>query len=112
MLFRQNLANPWISQSKCYFIFCSVFFNWHTYILSIQGRFELLSLSGSFTPTDSGGGTRSRSGGMSVSLAAADGRVIGGGVAGLLVAASPVQVRDAIVEPRKRKPVVYYTIDE
>ncbi|OEL23240.1 hypothetical protein BAE44_0015742 [Dichanthelium oligosanthes] len=29
---------------------------------------------------------------MSVSLAAADGRVIGGGVAGLLVAASPVQV--------------------
>lgn len=56
-----------------------------------QGRFELLSLSGSFTPTDSGG-TRNRSGGMSVSLAAADGRVIGGGVAGLLVAASPVQV--------------------
>ncbi|KAL5208019.1 hypothetical protein ABZP36_032454 [Zizania latifolia] len=47
-------------------------------------RFELLSLSGSFTPTDSGG--------MSVSLAAADGRVIGCGVAGLLVAASPVQV--------------------
>jgi hypothetical protein len=31
---------------------------------------------------------------MSVSLAAADGRVIGGGVAGLLVAASPVQVID------------------
>jgi len=60
-----------------------------------QGRFELLSLSGSFTPTDSGG-TRSRSGGMSVSLAAADGRVIGGGVAGLLVAASPVQVRERI----------------
>ena len=60
-------------------------------MISIQGRFELLSLSGSFTPTDNGG-TRDRSGGMSVSLAAADGRVIGGGVAGLLVAASPVQV--------------------
>lgn len=60
--------------------------------VTYEGRFELLSLSGSFTPTDSGGGTRSRSGGMSVSLAAADGRVIGGGVAGLLVAASPVQV--------------------
>ncbi|XP_062218046.1 AT-hook motif nuclear-localized protein 1-like [Phragmites australis] len=59
--------------------------------VAYEGRFELLSLSGSFTPTDSGG-TRSRSGGMSVSLAAADGRVIGGGVAGLLVAASPVQV--------------------
>nr|CAB3448691.1 unnamed protein product [Digitaria exilis] len=59
--------------------------------VTYEGRFELLSLSGSFTLTDSGG-TRSRSGGMSVSLAAADGRVIGGGVAGLLVAASPVQV--------------------
>ncbi|KAM0823827.1 hypothetical protein ACQ4PT_070610 [Festuca glaucescens] len=58
---------------------------------SLGGRFELLSLSGSFKPTDNGG-TRDRSGGMSVSLAAADGRVIGGGVAGLLVAASPVQV--------------------
>ena len=42
-------------------------------------------------PNDSGG-TRSRSGGMSVSLASPDGRVVGGGVAGLLVAASPVQV--------------------
>ncbi|PUZ73842.1 hypothetical protein GQ55_1G020100 [Panicum hallii var. hallii] len=60
--------------------------------VTYEGRFELLSLSGSFTPSDSGGATRSRSGGMSVSLAAADGRVIGGGVAGLLVAASPVQV--------------------
>lgn len=39
------------------------------------------------------GGTRSRSGGMSVSLASPDGRVVGGGVAGLLVAASPVQVQ-------------------
>lgn len=38
------------------------------------------------------GGMRNRSGGMSVSLASPDGRVVGGGVAGLLVAASPVQV--------------------
>lgn len=37
-------------------------------------------------------GTRSRSGGMSVSLSSPDGRVVGGGVAGLLVAAGPVQV--------------------
>ncbi|KAF8379326.1 hypothetical protein HHK36_028760 [Tetracentron sinense] len=59
--------------------------------LTYEGRFELLSLSGSFMPTESGG-TRSRSGGMSVSLASPDGRVVGGGVAGLLVAASPVQV--------------------
>lgn len=59
--------------------------------LTYEGRFEILSLSGSFMPNESGG-TRSRSGGMSVSLASPDGRVVGGGVAGLLVAASPVQV--------------------
>lgn len=61
-------------------------------LILFQGRFEILSLSGSFMPTETGG-TRSRSGGMSVSLASPDGRVVGGGVAGLLVAASPVQVR-------------------
>lgn len=38
------------------------------------------------------GGPRSRTGGLSVSLAGPDGRVLGGGVAGLLTAASPVQV--------------------
>ncbi|KAL6182055.1 hypothetical protein ACLB2K_043478 [Fragaria x ananassa] len=59
--------------------------------LTYEGRFEILSLSGSFMPNEIGG-TRSRSGGMSVSLASPDGRVVGGGVAGLLVAASPVQV--------------------
>ena len=37
-------------------------------------------------------GTRSKSGGMIVTLASPDGRVVGSGVAGLLVAASPVQV--------------------
>ncbi|KAF5734863.1 putative DNA-binding protein ESCAROLA [Tripterygium wilfordii] len=58
--------------------------------LTYEGRFEILSLSGSFMPNESGG-TRSRTGGMSVSLASPDGRVVGGGVAGLLVAASPVQ---------------------
>lgn len=59
--------------------------------LTYEGRFELLSLSGSFMPTETSG-ARSRSGGMSVSLASPDGRVVGGGVAGLLVAASPVQI--------------------
>ncbi|XP_020673039.1 AT-hook motif nuclear-localized protein 7 [Dendrobium catenatum] len=56
-----------------------------------EGRFEILSLSGSFTITDSDG-VRSRTGGISVSLAGPDGRVVGGGVAGLLLAASPIQV--------------------
>nr|XP_018683585.1 PREDICTED: AT-hook motif nuclear-localized protein 10-like isoform X2 [Musa acuminata subsp. malaccensis] len=56
-----------------------------------EGRFEILSLSGSFLLSESGG-QRSRTGGLSVSLAGPDGRVLGGGVAGLLMAASPVQV--------------------
>ncbi|KAI9112041.1 hypothetical protein K1719_016937 [Acacia pycnantha] len=59
--------------------------------LTYDGRFEILSLSGSYMPTENGV-TRSRSGGMSVSLAGPDGRVVGGGLAGLLVAAGPVQV--------------------
>lgn len=59
--------------------------------VTYEGRFEILSLSGSFLLTESGG-SRSRTGGLSVSLAAPDGRVVGGGVAGLLMAASPVQV--------------------
>lgn len=48
-------------------------------------------MSGSYLLTDSGG-SRNRSGGLSVSLASPDGRVIGGGVGGMLTAASPVQV--------------------
>lgn len=58
----------------------------------MQGRFEILSLTGSFTVSDNGG-VRSRTGGLSVSLAGPDGRVVGGGIAGLLTAASPIQVR-------------------
>ncbi|CAH8319612.1 unnamed protein product [Eruca vesicaria subsp. sativa] len=59
--------------------------------LTYEGRFEILSLSGTFTETENQG-SRGRSGGMSVSLAGPDGRVVGGGVAGLLIAATPIQV--------------------
>lgn len=60
-------------------------------ILTYEGRFEILSLSGSFTVSDASG-ARSRTGGLSVSLAGPDGRVIGGGIAGLLMAAGPIQI--------------------
>ncbi|KAF2307553.1 hypothetical protein GH714_029708 [Hevea brasiliensis] len=60
-------------------------------ILTYEGRFEIISLSGSFTVTETGG-VRSRTGGLSVSLASPDGRVIGCGIAGLLLAASPIQL--------------------
>ncbi|XVE94364.1 hypothetical protein REPUB_Repub02eG0002500 [Reevesia pubescens] len=59
--------------------------------VTYEGRFEILSLSGSFLLSENGG-QRSRTGGLSVSLSGPDGRVLGGGVAGLLTAASPVQV--------------------
>ncbi|KAL5550882.1 hypothetical protein UlMin_001058 [Ulmus minor] len=59
--------------------------------VSYEGRYEIISLSGSYLFSENDG-SRSRSGGLSVSLAGADGRVLGGGVAGMLTAASPVQV--------------------
>ncbi|KAF3501136.1 hypothetical protein F2Q69_00040013 [Brassica cretica] len=59
--------------------------------LTYEGRFEILSLSGSFMPTDNGG-TKGRSGGMSISLAGPNGKIVGGGLAGMLIAAGPVQV--------------------
>lgn len=57
----------------------------------MQGRFEIICLSGSFSPSESNGNS-SRTCSLSVSLAGADGKVVGGGVAGMLKAAGPVQV--------------------
>ncbi|KAF2290232.1 hypothetical protein GH714_004644 [Hevea brasiliensis] len=59
--------------------------------VTYEGCFEIISLSGSFLPSEDNG-SRSRAGGLSISLAGSDGRVLGGGVAGMLIAASPVQV--------------------
>ncbi|CAA7035088.1 unnamed protein product [Microthlaspi erraticum] len=59
--------------------------------LTYEGRFEILSLSGSFMPTETGG-TKGRSGGMSISLAGPNGKIIGGVLAGMLIAAGPVHV--------------------
>ncbi|KAL6349369.1 hypothetical protein AAG906_034025 [Vitis piasezkii] len=59
--------------------------------VTYEGRFEILCLSGSYLPAETGG-PRNRIGGISVSLCSPDGHVIGGGVGGMLIAASPVQV--------------------
>ncbi|XP_075511751.1 AT-hook motif nuclear-localized protein 10-like isoform X2 [Primulina tabacum] len=56
-----------------------------------QGRFDILSLSGSFLLSEISG-QKSRIGGLSITLSGSDGRVFGGCVAGLLIAASPVQM--------------------
>ncbi|GFP88302.1 putative DNA-binding protein escarola [Phtheirospermum japonicum] len=78
--------------------------------LTYEGRFEILSLTGSFMPSDNGL-TKSRSGGMSVSLAGPDGRVLGGGLAGMLVAAGPVQQQQQHEQQqRPKKPKYEQTI--
>ncbi|KAL8137100.1 hypothetical protein V2J09_003101 [Rumex salicifolius] len=59
--------------------------------VTYEGRFEIISLTGSFLLSENGG-NQVRTGGLSVSLAGPDGRVVGGGVAGILVAATPVQI--------------------
>ncbi|XP_057510043.1 AT-hook motif nuclear-localized protein 9-like isoform X2 [Actinidia eriantha] len=59
--------------------------------VTYEGRFEILCLSGCYLLTNNGG-HRGQSGGLSISLASPDGHVIGGGVEGVLIAASPVQV--------------------
>ncbi|KAF9686575.1 hypothetical protein SADUNF_Sadunf02G0003400 [Salix dunnii] len=74
--------SPNSSLAVSFKIFCS---------FSMQGRFEILALSGSYLPSENGG-PRSRTGGLSVCLSGPDGRVLGGSVAGLLMAAAPVQV--------------------
>ncbi|KAJ6854649.1 hypothetical protein NC651_039560 [Populus alba x Populus x berolinensis] len=56
--------------------------------ISYEGRFEIISLSGSYIRTDMGG----RAGGLSVCLSDSNGQIIGGGVGGPLKAAGPVQV--------------------
>ncbi|XP_059275720.1 AT-hook motif nuclear-localized protein 13-like [Lycium ferocissimum] len=58
--------------------------------VSYEGRFEIISLTGSFLRSESNGSSGPN--GLSVSLAGSDGRVLGGGVAGMLMAATPVQV--------------------
>ncbi|KQJ97902.1 AT-hook motif nuclear-localized protein 10 [Brachypodium distachyon] len=73
-------------------------------LVTYEGRFEIISLSGSFLLAEDGD-TRSRTGGLSVALAGSDGRVLGGCVAGQLTAATPVQVVVAsfIAEGKKSK---------
>ncbi|XP_066328904.1 AT-hook motif nuclear-localized protein 9-like [Miscanthus floridulus] len=60
-------------------------------VVTYEGRFEILCLSGSYLVLDDGG-TRTRSGGLCIALCGPDHRVIGGSVGGVLTAAGTVQV--------------------
>ncbi|KAG1371734.1 AT-hook motif nuclear-localized protein 15 [Cocos nucifera] len=57
-------------------------------VVTLHGRFEILSLSGAFLPTPSPPGAS----GLAVYLAGRQGQVVGGSVVGELVASGPVMV--------------------
>ncbi|XP_061368948.1 AT-hook motif nuclear-localized protein 15-like isoform X2 [Gastrolobium bilobum] len=57
-------------------------------VITLQGRFEILSLSGAFLPSPSPPGAT----GLAVYLAGGQGQVVGGAVVGSLVASGPVMV--------------------
>ncbi|CAN0842867.1 AT-hook motif nuclear-localized protein 8 [Linum grandiflorum] len=71
--------------------------------VTYEGRYEIISLSGSFSLSDTDG-HKIRTGGLRVTLAGRDGRVFGGGVAGMLTAASSVQVIVGSFVDDSRKP--------
>ncbi|KAK8623772.1 hypothetical protein V6N13_065135 [Hibiscus sabdariffa] len=60
-------------------------------VVALQGRFEILSLTGAFLPGPAPPGST----GLTVYLAGGQGQVIGGSVVGSLVAAGPVMVMAA-----------------
>lgn len=86
------MRNDFFSSDLCICLKWSIALYSNDTLTALQGRFEIISLSGSFLLSESNG-NRSRSGGLSISLAGPDGKVLGGGVAGMLTAASPVQVQ-------------------
>ncbi|WOL16513.1 hypothetical protein Cni_G25300 [Canna indica] len=57
-------------------------------VVTLQGRFEILSLSGAFLPAPSPPGAT----GLTVYLAGGQGQVVGGSVVGELVASGPVMI--------------------
>ncbi|CDO99969.1 unnamed protein product [Coffea canephora] len=67
--------------------------------ITYEGRFDILSLCGSYVRTELGG----RTGGLSVCLSSTDGQIIGGGVGGPLTAAGPIQiiVGTFVIDPKK-----------
>ncbi|GFP82273.1 hypothetical protein PHJA_000370500 [Phtheirospermum japonicum] len=56
-----------------------------------NGIFEILSFSGSFTPTETPDPKFGRTGMMTITLSGADGRVVGGLISGLTIAATPIK---------------------
>lgn len=88
-----QFQKPWTLLCFLCIFCCSEGRSWspsHWYNI-LQGRFEILSLCGSFT-FDETSGANGKTGMLSVSLAKPDGRVFGGGIVGSLIASGPIQV--------------------
>ncbi|ONK59713.1 uncharacterized protein A4U43_C08F9600 [Asparagus officinalis] len=59
--------------------------------VAYEGRFDIISLSGSFLHIETGGAS-TVNGRLNICISGEDGRIVGGGVGGPLIAACPVQV--------------------
>jgi predicted DNA-binding protein with PD1-like motif len=72
-------------------------------IVTLHGRFEILSLSGAFLPTPEPSGAT----GLTIYLAGGQGQVVGGSVVGALVASGPIVVMAATFRnaPYERLPL-------
>ncbi|KAL6513578.1 hypothetical protein OROGR_021064 [Orobanche gracilis] len=60
-------------------------------IFTYEGLFEILSLTGSFSPVETRDLDFRKCGMITISLAGVDGRVVGGFIGGLTIAASPIK---------------------
>ncbi|CAA0813587.1 AT-hook motif nuclear-localized protein 1 [Striga hermonthica] len=85
-----------------------------------EGLFEILSFTGSFNPIEIEDSKFGRCGTMAISLAGADGRVIGGFIGGHTIAASPIKVIVAsfllgetypVLKPNKQKMEIPFAPD-
>lgn len=67
--------------------------------IAYEGRFDIISLTGSYVRSDLGG----KAGGLSACLSTTNGQIVGGGVGGPLIAAGPVEVIVATfqMDPKK-----------
>ncbi|XP_011092042.1 AT-hook motif nuclear-localized protein 11 [Sesamum indicum] len=70
--------------------------------VTYEGHFDMVNLSGSYV--NDADGPQGPSGGLNVTFAGPDGRLIGGPVEGVLIAASPVQVIVGSLMPCTSKP--------
>lgn len=72
--------------------------------VTYEGRFNIISLGGSFSLSEING-NRTRTGGIGVALSGPDGRVLGGIISGMLIAATPGQLVLGTFTPEKENRV-------